>query len=257
MIGGTALVVGHLPLMTLFHVTSLSHGQGRLVAGFARQKPVNLGPTRPNELAALAFAPQEEGFADVAWLTAELAADGVAKQAQDRRDRANAEKMLAIILTGKSDGLRELGGWMLLTVVNYDLAHGRGAELCAALNGATADLDPDATQVTAQLISRLPSAEFQALAPQLLQLLNSKRLAYRVANGDPAGTTAADKRATRTVGHSLVKKVPLLYARLGELGEQARALITGLGQLNNWPEPLRLARESLDIGQLIDLDNAK
>jgi hypothetical protein len=108
-------------------------------------------------------------------------------------------------------------------------------------------------RMAAQLIAALPQDEFLALADRLLVLLNSKALAFRLL-GDEADLNAPESEKRKHVigGFRLMRTVPRLYERLGELGEPARGLIMGLGELGRWPAPLVKARELLDAARSPD-----
>jgi hypothetical protein len=130
-----------------------------------------------------------------------------------------------------------------------DLAHGRGRELCARLRSARDANQERAVRLTAELISTLPEEEYRSLSDELLKLLNSMRLAYRVVDSNDPAVLALPEHELRKLGaqgFSLVRRVPQLYQRLAELGEPARPLIMVLGTVGSWPEPFAKARDALD-----------
>ena len=107
--------------------------------------------------------------------------------------------------------------------------------------------------MSAQLIAALPADEYRALADRLLVLLNSKELAFRLLGSDDPDIMEApesERRKHVVGGFRLLRSVPRLYERLGELGEAARPLVMALGETGRWPAPLVEARRLLDGGEV-------
>jgi hypothetical protein len=139
--------------------------------------------------------------------------------------------------------------WVWPTHVDQtEAGSGHGIELCDCLAAAKTAKNERAVRMAAQLIAALPNDEFGELAERLLALLNSKELAFRLLDDiDPNILTApeAERRKHVIGGFRLLRTVPRLYERLGELGEAARSLIMSLGNAAGWPAPLVKARERL------------
>lgn len=236
MIGGQAELVGRLPLFTCFYWAAIFGGKSRWVAGFARRKPVTLGTASGYTMLAQAFPKLGETachYADAGPLIAQL-------DALDADQRASAQALLDRLLTGDPDIPQD---WSPL-LRRGDIAFGHGAALCARLSAAKAAKHDDAVRLSAQLIAVLPPEEFVALSETLLALLNSKELAFRLLGGNsPEVLELPEAERSKHVigGFSLVRRVPELYERLGELGPPALPLITSLGELGRWPAPLRAA----------------
>lgn len=246
MIGGQAERVGPLPLFTCFYWGAIFGGKSRWIAGFARRKPVEMGVASGYSLLAQAFPKLGDRachYADAGPLIAQL-------DALDAGQRAAAQA----ILDGLLDADRAVpGNWSPL-LRRGDIAFGQGEALCARLAAAKAARHDDAVFLSAQLIAMLPHDEFQALSRTVLVLLNSKELAFRLLGGtsqEVLSLPEAERRKHVIGGFSLVRRVPQLYARLGELGEPALPLITSLGTLGRWPAPLRAAYKQI-TGTSID-----
>lgn len=249
MIGGNAERVGPLPLFTCFYWAAIFGGKSRWVAGFARRKPVELGPASGYSMLAQVFPSLGESacrYADAGPLIAQL-------DALDAEQRAPAQALLDCLLAGVSDIPTNCAPLLR----RGDIAFGHGEALCARLAAAKAAKQDDAVQLSAQLIAMLPSEEFLALSGTLLALLNSKELAFRLLGGDAPEVLALPEEERRKHvigGFSLVRRVPQLYRRLGELGQPALPLVTGLGEAGRWPTPLRAAYKQITGQAIGDLE---
>lgn len=236
MISGNAERVGPLPLFTVFYWAAIFGGTSRWVAGFARRKPVMLGTASGYTMLAQAFPKLGERsyhYADAAPLIAQL-------DALDADQRAPAQALLDCLLSGN----RDIPTNCAPLLRRSDIAFGQGEALCARLAAAKSATQDDAVRLSAQLIAMLPPEEFAALSGTLLVLLNSRELAFRLLGGNSPEVLALPEEERRKHvigGFSLVRRVPQLYERLGELGQPALPLITGLGELGRWPAPLRAA----------------
>ncbi len=243
LIGGDAAVVGRWPLFVCLYWMAIFGGTSRWYAGFIREKPVNLGPSRHYDLLLAAFPPdpQMPCYADPAPLHARL-------DALDRIERPAAQAHLDWLLSGEGVAPEN---WVAL-LKRPDAAFGHGEALCARLAEAKAGKQADVVRICAQLIAHLPADEFVALADTLLTLLNSKELGFRLLGGtspDVLDLPERERRQHVIGGYSLVRHVPRLYERLGELGEQALPLVTAMGDLGRWPAPLVKARDSILAGR--------
>lgn len=246
LVGGEASLTGRWPLFTCFYWLSIFGGRSQWFAGFAREKPVNLGTTRFRELAPRVFQPLAEAqpppYADAAPLLAAL--ETLAVEA-----REDGEALLAKLLRLDPD----LPVVWPMHVQESALASGRGPALCECLAAAKAAKDEQAARMSAQLIAALPPDEYRALAGRLLVLLDSKELAFRLLGSDDPDIIDApesERRKHVVGGFRLLRSVPRLYERLGELGEAARPLVTALGETGRWPAPLVEARRLLDSGEV-------
>lgn len=244
LVGGKAALTGRWPLFTCFCYVNIFNGAGRVegkwVAGFARTREEDVGTTRFAEMIACAFRkPSEDGelsYADAAPLHDALDKHEAATQAK-------AEAMLEQLL--RLDA--KLPYFWPSGADQQALATGHGPALCDCLAAAKAEKNEQAVRLAAQLIAALPAEEYRALSERLLAMLNSKELGFRILK-DGVKPNTANAMLSRNIagGYSLIRNVPRLYERLGELGEPARRLIMGLGKLGGWPEPLIRAREMLD-----------
>lgn len=244
LIGGKAALTGRWPLFTCFCYVNIFNGAGRVegrwVAGFARTKEEDVGTTRFAEMIARAFRPPIKGeiphYAEAAPLHAALDEHEAATQAKAAKMREQLLRLDAKLRYFWPSGA-DLGA----------LATGHGPALCDCLVAAKAEKNEQAVRLAAQLIAALPAEEYRALSDRLLTMLNSKELGFRILkDGVKPNTANAMLRRNVAGGFSLIRNVPRLYERLGELGEPARRLIMGLGKLGGWPEPLIRAREMLD-----------
>jgi hypothetical protein len=239
LVGGTAAFVAALPLFACFYYLNIFPGpRSHWVGGFIRDKAVKLGPADARELLLQALPPagEQAEFADPAPLLARL--DAIAAE-----DLAHAREILDSLLDPEA---RIPVDTSELTR-HPQVAFGRGLELCAVLADAKAKEEERAVRLAARLIASLPDAEFRSLAPELLVLLNSKALAFRLLDEEMSiGLPEREKRAHVVGGFSLIKWVPELYERLGDLGEPARKLIFGLGEMGRWPRALVEARRRLE-----------
>jgi hypothetical protein len=241
-VGGEAALTGPWPLFTCFYWVAIFGGRSEWAVGFACKKAVDLGTTSFWELIPRAFTPLAETgsppYADPAPLI----------EALDRLEieaRQDGAELLAKLL--RLDSALPLV-WPM-HVDETELGSGHGIELCDCLVAAKTAKYERAVRMSAQLIAALPKDEFGALGGRLLTLLNSKELAFRLLDDrDPNILAApeAERRKHVTGGFRLLRTVPRLYERLGELGEPARSLIMSLGKAANWPAPLVSARERLD-----------
>jgi hypothetical protein len=242
LVGGQAALTGKWPLFTCFYWMAIFGGRSEWAVGFARNKPVDLGTTRFWDLIPRAFAPLGEAgpppYADPAPLI----------QALDRLEteaRQDGAKLRAKLLRLDPD-------LPLLWPMHVDQAEagsGHGLELCDCLAAAKTAKNERAVRMAAQLIAALPEDEFGALADRLLALLDSKELAFRLLDDTDPNILAApeaERRKHVIGGFRLLRTVPQLYERLGDLGEPARSLIMSLGNAAGWPAPLVKARERLD-----------
>ncbi len=118
----------------------------------------------------------------------------------------------------------------------------RAPELVAALGVAHDAHHVDSAILLATLISKLPQDAYRGIGDALLELLDSKSLAGRLVWDDPIDENGRPKFE----GFRLLALVPALYARLGELGERARPLVTGLSAVFPHIEAIQAAREALD-----------
>jgi hypothetical protein len=251
LVGGEAALVGNWPLFVAFYATSITHPHlSRWVIGFARRKPVQLGTTRIYDLIARAFPPRPESggavVADASALIHEL--ENAIGEA--RRDALDALELL-IGSIGKDDR-EHVRAHTLLANPHY--AFGQGRRLIDAIRKAAPTDDKQAVRVLAQLLSALPDEEWQELSSEIIDLLNSKRLAFRLLGGDDPSLINAPESVKRehvVMSYELMTYAPRLYERLGELGEPARRLIMGLGELGRWPVPLAKARDQLDRSRSI------
>jgi hypothetical protein len=246
LVGGEAALTGRWPLFTCFYWLSIFGGRSQWFAGFAREKPVNLGSTRFWDLAPRVFEPLAEAkpppYADAAPLLAAL--DALAAEA-----REDGDELLVKLLRLDPD----LPVVWPMHVQESELASGRGPELCDCLAAAKAAKYEQAARMSAQLIAALPAVEYRALADRLLVLLNSKELAFRLLGSDDPDIVEApesERRKHVIGGLRLLRSVPKLYERLGELGEAARPLVMALGETGRWPAPLVEARRLLDSGEI-------
>ena len=123
-----------------------------------------------------------------------------------------------------------------------DLYADRAEELVAAFRTARDARHRPATILLARLIAALPAPAFQRVGEALLAVLNSKLLAGRV-RPNPADK---DAQPPAFDGFRLLVHVPDLYARLSELGEPARPVLTGLLKLLPHIEALQKAMAALD-----------
>ncbi len=247
LVGGKAELTGPWPLFTCFYYLNIFNGsgraEGRLVAGFVPNRAVKLGTTRFWDMIPRAFSPLTEvatpPYADPAPLHAELDRLEATSRAEDA---ALLERLLRL-----EQPLPPVWHRML---DRTELFAGRGAELCDCLAAAKEAKNDTAVRLSAQLIAALPPAEFVALRERLLVLLNSKALAFRLLS-DEADLNAPEREKRKHVigGFQLLRTVPRLYERLGELGEPARQLVTKLGELSRWQAPLVRAREQLDAAR--------
>lgn len=244
LVGGEASLTGRWPLFTCFYWLSIFGGRSQWFVGFAREKPVNLGTTRFLDLAPRVFEPLSEAqpppYADAAPLLATL--DRLADEA-----RQEADALLVKLLRLDPD----LPVTWPMHVREGELASGHGPALCDCLAAAKAAKYEQAARMAAQLIAALPAAEYRALADRLLVLLDSKELAFRLLGSDDPDIIEApesERRKHVIGGFRLLRSVPRLYERLGELGEAARPLVMGLGEVGRWPAPLVEARRLLDSG---------
>ena len=224
LVGGEAAIVAAVPLFTCFYYLNIFPGPGsRWVAGFARAKPVKLGPASAHDLLLQALkAPAGPHHADPGPLLARL--DAIAAERQSEA-RGLLERLL--------DPEAEIPIDTRVLTRHPEVAFGRGRELCACLAAAKAKKEDHALRLAAALIAALPEDEFRSLSAELITLLNSKALAFRLV--DEAASIGLPERVKRehvVGGFSLVRWVPELYERLGELGR--------------WPRPLVKARERLD-----------
>lgn len=240
LIGGDAAVVGRWPLFVCLYWMAIFGGISRWYLGFARDKPVPLGPSRSYDLLLAAFPPELQGacFADPGPLHAQL-------DALDAAQRPAAQALLDRLLSGEGSPPPE--GWFPL-LKRPDVAFGHGAALCARLAAAKADKQAEIVRVAANLIACLPEDEFAALGATLIKLLNSKELGFRLLGGssqDVLDLPEQERRKHVIGGYSLVRHVPQLYERLGELGPAALPLVTSLGELGRWPPALVKARERI------------
>lgn len=244
LVGGEAELVSNIPLFVFFYWLAILGGSSRWVAGFWRRRPVTIGTARIYDMLARAFPPLTDGggrCADPAPLMARL-------DALEAERGAEAQALLDALL----DSDAELPQQTLPIYRRLDLAHGRGRALCARLRTARDASQAGPVRLCAELIATLPPEEFRSLSGELLTLLNSKLLAYRVVDSnDPAVLALSEQelRKHNVRGFSLVLHVPSLYRRLAELGEPARPLIIGLGRIADWPEPLATARDALDAAR--------
>lgn len=246
LVGGEASLTGRWPLFTCFYWLSIFGGRSQWFVGFAREKPVDLGTTRFWDLAPRVFEPLAEGrpppYADAAPLLAAL--DTLAVEA-----REEADELLIKLLRLDPD----LPLVWPMHVQESELASGHGPELCDCLAAAKAAKYEQAARMSAQLIAALPADEYRALADRLLVLLDSKELAFRLLGSDDPDIIEApesERRKHVIGGFRLLRSVPQLYERLGELGEAARPLVMGLGEAGRWPAPLVEARRLLDGGEV-------
>ena len=118
----------------------------------------------------------------------------------------------------------------------------RAPELVAALRVARDAHHVDSAILLATLISKLPEDAYQGIGDELLELLDSKSLAGRLVWDDPVDENGRPKFE----GFRLLALVPALYARLGELGERARPLVTGLSEVFPHIEAIQQAMAKLD-----------
>ena len=242
LVGGEASLTGRWPLFTCFYWLSIFGGRSQWFVGFAREKPVDLGTTRFWDLAPRVFEPLAEGrpppYADAAPLLAAL--ETLAAEA-----REEADELLVKLLRLDPD----LPVVWPMHVQQGELASGHGPELCDCLAAAKAAKYEQAARMSAQLIAALPAHEYRALADRLLILLDSKELAFRLLGSDDPDIMEApesERRKHVVGGFRLLRSVPRLYERLGELGEAARPLVMALGETGRWPAPLVEARRLLD-----------
>lgn len=244
LVGGSAELTGGWPLFTFFYYLNIFTGsgraEGRLVAGFVPNRTIELGTTRFWDMIPRAFSPLAEAaappYADPAPLHAEL--DRLEASSREE-DAALLERLLRLEQPLPPVWHRMLG--------RPELFAGRGAELCDCLAAAKEAKNETAVRLCAQLIAALPPAEFVALRERLLALLNSKALAFRLLDeGADLHAPEREKRKHVIGGFRLLRTVPQLYERLGELGEPARRLIMLLGELSRWQPPITAALETLD-----------
>ncbi len=248
-VGGDAAVIGPVPLFTAFYWMAIFGGQSRWHVGFARKKPVALGTARLYDMIAATFPAQPQSgptrFADPSSLISQLE-----QSARERRSRAvdELEELLS---------LADCADWKNRFLPQHALHHfpevmdGYGARICDALESARACKNNPGVVRYAQLLAALSASEYTAVGPRLITLLNSKELAARLVDGPtpPAGTSVKDIPPARIIGgYSLIKHVPSLYERLGELGEPARSLIFALGEMGRWPPAVVEARRRLERG---------
>ena len=241
LIGGEAALVGGTPLFVCFYYLAIFGGKSKWVFGFPRRKPVSIGTTRIYDMLARAFPARDtspENYANPGPLLAEL----------DRIDAEQRVEIQALVETLLDpDASAPLRAWTLIR--RPQLLAGHGAALCRRLGQAKAAKDHDAVRLVAKLIALLEVAEFRSLSDELIALLDSKELAFRLIDSDdPAIRALPPSELQKHVigGFSLIRHVPDLYERLWQLGEPARSLINGLGELGRWPEPLKCALERLD-----------
>ena len=244
LVGGEASLTGRWPLFTCFYWLSIFGGRSQWFVGFVREKPVDLGTTRFHDLAPRVFVPLAEAqpppYADVAPLLATLERLAVAA-------REEADTLLVKLLRLDPD----LPATWPMHVRESELASGHGPALCDCLAAAKAAKYEQAARMSAQLIAALPANEYRALADRLLVLLDSRELAFSLLDSDDPGLIEApesERRKHVIGGFRLLRSVPQLYARLGELGEAARPLVMALGEMGRWAEPLLEARRLLDGG---------
>ena len=248
LVGGNAAPVGNVPLFVFFRWIAIFGGNSHWVVGFARTKPVVLGPSRIYDMLERALPPLPGGGA-----TRFAATDGLIAEMTRRADdnRAEAREALAqLIATVGDDDPAYVSTYELLRYP--EVVAGQGERLCDALLRAKQADDQRAAIVFARLLGALSDEEFAALSDRLIALLNSKTLAFRLLGGDDPDLVNAPRseRDKHVIGgFRLVHEAPRLYERLGELGEPARVLILGLGKVGRWPDPLKTARDELDARQ--------
>ena len=245
LIGGKAAVVGNIPLFVAFRWIAIFGGKSQWVVGFARAKAADLGTSRIYDMLAHALPPLPEAgatrFTDGSALVAEAT-----RRADERRAEGRAALDELIDSLGKDDRTY-VTTYALLR--HREVAFGQGERLCDGLAKARETDDKLAATTFARLLGELPNDEYKALSGRLIALLNSKALAFRLLGGDdPNLVNAPARERDKHVigGFSLVKNAPRLYERLSELGEPARFIIMGLGELGRWPDALQKARDRLD-----------
>ena len=245
LVGGNAALVGNLPLFVAFRWIAIFGGTSHWAVGFARNKPTILGTSRIYDMLENALPPLPEGgatrFADPAAQIAETK-----RRAEENRAEAR-EALDKLLATAGDDDPYYVSTYELLRYPEVVIGHGE--RLCDALLKAKDADDKRAVTTFAQLIGVLPDEEYAALSGRLIALLNSKALAFRLLGGDdPNLVNAPARERDKHVigGFSLVKNAPRLYERLSELGEPARFIIMGLGELGRWPDALQKARDRLD-----------
>lgn len=251
LVGGEAALVGNWPFFVAFYATSITHAHmNRWVIGFVRKKPVHIGPARIYDLIAHAFVARPESggtvVADASPIFHELE-DAIGGARGDALDAL--ERLIGSI--GKDDR-EHVRVHTLLANPHY--VFGQGRRLIDAIRKAAPTDDKQAVRVLAQLLSSLPDTEWQELSSEIIDLLNSKRLAFRLLGGDDPSLINAPESVKRehvVMSYELMTYAPRLYERLGELGEPARKLVMGLGELGRWPIPLARARDQLDRGRSI------
>ncbi len=241
LVGGQVALVGNLPLFFCFYYVAIFGGQSQWLFGFVRGKPVSVGSDRVYDLLGRAFQSRDCGpdsYADPAPLMAAL--DRI-----ETRQRRETQILLDALLDPQAPTPR--GAWALRR--RPHLLTGHGAALCGRLASAKTAKDQDMVHLVAKLIALLGEEEFRGLSKELCELLNSKELAFRLVDSDDPAIRALPPEELQkhvTGGFSLIRHVPELYERLWQLGEPARRLIVGLGELGRWPEPLKKALERLD-----------
>lgn len=247
LVGGKAALAGRWPLFVCFYYLNIFNGcggaNGQLVVGFAPAKEVDLGTTRFWDMVPRVFAPLAETkappYADAAPLHAML-------DALEEEMRVGSADLLGRLLRLDAN----LPFMWPRHIDKRALAAGHGPELCDCLAAAKETKSEDAARMAAQLLAALPPDEFAALSERLLVLLNSKELAFRIlADGVDPNASEAERRKHIVGGLSLLRSVPELYERLGELGEPARPLVMAMGRLGRWPEALVNARERLNAAR--------
>lgn len=239
LVGGEASVVGAIPLFTCFYWLSIFGGRSQWVTGFAREKPVQLGTARVYDMFAQAFlplGPSPSVTVDATPLLAEL-------DAMDIAQTQAAHAALTRLLDLEADYPDQPN----VLLRRPDIVFGQGRTLCTTLTAAKDAKDGPRVVMCAELLSRLPEVEFRALSAELLKLLDSKALAFRLIDSKEALDLPERERSAHVIGgFELVRRVPRLYERLGELGEPARALVMAMGELGRWPRALEKARDRLD-----------
>lgn len=259
-VGGRYIPLSWWPGFVAFIQIQLGGGGGRWVRmiGFVPGRPQSIGDgdeaTALTTLLSLwqgpvppAAAPRVADvapprLADVAPLVAALAH----AEAQQQADR---QATLAAYLANQPLPARPSHKALLDTPALYA---SEAEALCAAFMAARQAQDAERLYAIAALLAALPPDAFLRIRKPLLACLNSHEVwraprgrsveAFRAANGKVQVRKVGEERS----GLDLLRRVPALYRRLGELGEPARPHIEAIGKASGWPEPLVTARATLD-----------
>jgi len=234
-----------LPFFEVFHWTAIFGGKSQWRVGFAYGKGDRIGAlgSRFEGVLLLPDVARPVSRSRLDALLTALAADCA------RRQEAFAELKLAVATDPEGYTRHRLTLGQLQQAGPDLLGEDAGPFLLDWLHRARDARKRDGVIVAAGLIAKLSDEAFAALADELFQTLNSRKLALEwelVPGFDPAPLPKETPRFGNYGGFGLIFRQPKLYIRLGEIHPPLRPLLNKVAAEMKLPKDVTAAMASWD-----------